>query len=163
MKISTRGRYALRIVLDLATYGQQTPVSRGTLAERQEISPDYIAQILVKLREANIVQSARGPGGGYQLTQDGERSTAGDVVRAVEGPTRVVYCVEEPIDPPCPRSDDCAARWMWTYLSSEIDRVLDSLTLDDLVRVGKQLQAGDSVSVPTRDSVRETHGGARSS
>ena len=151
MKISTRGRYALRIVLDLAIYGQQAAVSRGTLAERQQISSDYIAQILVKLRKANIVGSVRGPGGGYQLVGDGQHLTAGDVVRAVEGPTRVVYCVTEPISPPCPRSDDCAARWLWTYLSSEIDRVLDSITLGDLVRVGKQLQAGDSVPVPTRD------------
>ena len=145
MKISTGGRYALRIAIDLAIYGRSGPVSRKALSERQAISSDYIAQILVKLRKANIVESMRGPGGGYRLLRMNVEITAGDVVRAVEGPISVVHCVDEPIDPPCPRSDDCAARWLWEFLSGEIARVLNSVTLADLVEVGERLRTSGDV------------------
>ena len=132
MKITTRGRYALRAAIDLVTNGDKEPVLRRELADRQGISPDYVAQILRTLRDAGIVEAVRGPGGGYRLAQDPSRITAGDVVRAVEGPTAVVSCAAEPTDPPCPRSGGCVARGLWIELSSQIDRCLNSVSLAEL-------------------------------
>jgi len=132
MKVTTRGRYALRAAIDLAANGNRGPVLRRELADRQGISPDYVAQILRMLRKAEIVESVRGPGGGYRLARDPAEITVGEVVRAVEGPTTVVYCVEEPIDPPCPRSDGCPARGFWIELSDAIDRCMSTVTLAEL-------------------------------
>jgi Rrf2 family protein len=143
VRVTTRGRYALRAAIDIASHGNEEPILRRELADRQELSVDYVAQLLRMLREAEIVESVRGPGGGYRLMREPSAITAGEVIRAVEGPTAVVYCVTEPIEPPCPRSEECAARWFWIRLSGEIDRSLDAVSLEDLANVGSRLAEGN--------------------
>ena len=93
MRISTRGRYALRAMVDVAQHSANEPVPRQEIAARQEISADYVAQLFGQLQAAGLVEGVKGPGGGYRLTRDATAITAGDVVRAVEGPIAVVECV----------------------------------------------------------------------
>jgi len=147
LKVSTRGRYALRAAIDLAASWGKRPVLRRDLCERQGISPDYAAQILRTLRDAGIVETIRGPGGGYRLARDPSTTTVGDVIRAVEGRTAVVYCVTNRIDPPCLRSRDCTARGFWIDLSSEIDRCLNAVTLDALAGADGFRERGRSPSL----------------
>jgi Rrf2 family iron-sulfur cluster assembly transcriptional regulator len=135
IRISTRGRYALRAMVDLAQHGDGGPVSRQDISARQEISPDYVAQIFRHLQAAGLVQGVKGPGGGYRLTRDPGRIRAGDVVKAVEGPVAVVHCALPGTDeePPCKRVDGCVTHLLWKQLSEALTTVLDSVTLQDLV------------------------------
>jgi Rrf2 family protein len=132
MQISTKGRYALRAMIDLGLHIDQGPVLRKNIAERQEISLHYIAQLFVDLRKAGFIESVKGPGGGYVLAQDADKITAGDIIRAVEGPIAVVQCVGPNPEDVCHRMDGCAAYLLWKRLSETIEEVLDSVTLKDL-------------------------------
>jgi len=135
IRISTRGRYALRAMVDLAQHGGDGPVSRQELAERQEISADYVAQLFGTLQAAGLVEGVKGPGGGYRLTRDAAKITAADVVQAVEGPLAVVHCaLPGPNgEPACDRVDRCVAHLLWTQLSEAMMDVLSAASLEDLV------------------------------
>jgi Rrf2 family cysteine metabolism transcriptional repressor len=141
MRISTRGRYALRAMVDLAQHGGNGPVSRLDISERQEISADYLAQLFVPLQSAGLVEGVKGPGGGYRLIRDPSSIRAGDVVRAVEGPVAVVYCTLPCPDegPACKRTDRCVTHLLWERVSEAVTEVLDSVTLWDLADEAVQL------------------------
>jgi Rrf2 family protein len=143
MRISTRGRYALRAMLDLAQHGDNGPVSRQDISERQEISADYLAQLFTRLQAAGLVEGMKGPGGGYRLIRDPARIRAGDVVRAVEGPVAVVSCILPCPDegPACTRVDRCVTHLLWKRVSEAVTEVLDSVTLRDLADEAVQLAA----------------------
>jgi Rrf2 family cysteine metabolism transcriptional repressor len=134
IRISTRGRYALRAMVDLAQHADNGPVSRQELADRQEISADYVAQLFRPLQSAGLVEGVKGPGGGYRLARDPELIRAGDVVQAVEGPVAVVHCTLPcPYQgPSCSRVDRCATHILWKRVSEAVTEVLDSVTLKDL-------------------------------
>jgi Rrf2 family protein len=132
IRVSTRGRYALRAMLDLALHGTEGPVSRQTIAERQHISADYVAQLFRQLGAAGLVTGVKGPGGGYQLARSAAEISAGDVVRAVEGPVEVVQCTLLPDGSACRRMEHCVANRFWTRLSQAIGAFLDAATLQDL-------------------------------
>jgi Rrf2 family cysteine metabolism transcriptional repressor len=141
MRISTRGRYALRAMVDLAQYGANGPVSRKDMSERQEISADYLAQIFTHLQAAGLVEGVKGPGGGYRLTRDPSSIRPGDIVRAVEGPVAVVHCTLPCADegPNCQRVDRCVTHLLWKRVSEAVTEVLDSVTLKDLADQAKAL------------------------
>ena len=132
MQISTKGRYALRAMIDLGLQMDQGPVLRKDIAERQEISYDYIGQLFVELRKAGFIESVKGPGGGYVLAQDAGKITAGDIIRAVEGPIALVQCVRPNQEYVCHRMDGCVTYLLWKRLSKTVEEVLDSITLKDL-------------------------------
>lgn len=132
MRLSTRGRYALRAMVDLAAHRGAAPVQRSDIAQRQEISADYIEQLFVKLRRAELIRSVKGPGGGYVLARDPATISAGDIIAAVEGPLAVVHCVTGDQDEPCHRIDRCVAHLLWKKLSATLSEILDSTTLKDL-------------------------------
>ena len=132
MQISTKGRYALRAMIDLGLHMDQAPVLRKDIAERQEISLHYIAQLFVELRKAGLIESVKGPGGGYVLAQDADKIRVGDIIRAVEGPIALVQCVGPNPEDACQRMDGCAAYLLWKRLSETIEEVLDSVTLKAL-------------------------------
>ena len=132
MQVSTKGRYALRAMIDLSLHTDQGPVLRKDIAERQEISSHYIGQLFVKLRKAGFIESVRGPGGGYVLAQDADEIRAGDIIRTVEGPIALVHCVDPDPEDACHRMGSCAAYPLWERLSRTIEGVLDSVTLKDL-------------------------------
>ena len=132
MRLSTLGRYALRAMVDLARQDSQAPTLRKEIAERQEISSNYLAQLFLKLRRAGLVRSVLGPGGGYVLAKSPTEISAGDVLRAVEEPLAPVYCVDDQLEATCHRADGCPTRVLWTKLGEQIAQTLDSTTLADL-------------------------------
>ena len=140
IRISTRGRYALRAMVDLAQSAGDGPVARQDLAERQDISADYVAQLFRGLQSAGLVEGVKGPGGGYRLAQDPAAITAGAVVRAVEGPIAVVHCVlaGPGEDPACGRMEHCTTHHLWVRLSDTIAEFLDSVTVQDLCEEAQQ-------------------------
>jgi Rrf2 family protein len=141
IRISTRGRYALRAMVDVAQHGENGPVSRQDIAERQEISADYVAQLFRHLQAAGLVEGIKGPGGGYRLGRDAALIRAGDVVQAVEGPVAVVHCALPcpDADPSCPRIDQCVTHLLWKRVSEAVTDVLNSVTLEDLREQAEQL------------------------
>jgi Rrf2 family cysteine metabolism transcriptional repressor len=132
VRLSTRGRYALRAMIDLCLYADEGPVLRRDIAERQEISAHYIEQLFVKLRRAGLIESVKGPGGGYTLAKSAEQIRAGDIIRTVEGPIALVQCVAPQQEDACHRVDSCVTHVLWKRLSDKVAEVLDSVTLKDL-------------------------------
>jgi len=132
IRVSTKGRYALRAMVDLANHDAEEPVGRRDIAERQGISADYVAQLFRPLQDAGLVEGVKGPGGGYRLTRRADRIRVRDVVEAVEGPLALAPCLEESDQAPCPQERDCPTRHVWEHLSRSMIEVLESYTLGDL-------------------------------
>ena len=132
MKISTKGRYALRMLLDLAEHQGDGYIALKDIAQRQEISKKYLEQIVPILNRAEILKTNRGFQGGYRLAKSPEKLTAGDILRATEGNLAPVACLDgEKID--CPRSEHCPTLPLWQGLNKVINEYLDSVTLQDLI------------------------------
>jgi len=132
MKISTKGRYALRLMLDLAIYDTGEPVSLKDIAKRQEISEKYLEQIISVLNKAGFVRSIRGASGGYVLRRKPKEYTVGDILRLTEGSLSPVACVGEESEE-CVRSGDCVTVMVWEKLDKAINDVVDNISLQDLV------------------------------
>ena len=132
MRITTAGRYAVRAMLDLAQHQSSEPVLRQDIAERQQISAEYIAQLFRPLAKDGLVRSVLGPGGGYMLGREAASIRIGDIIRAVEGPIAAVYCAVDGGREPCCREDTCVTRLLWVGLSKAISQYLDGVTLQDL-------------------------------
>ena len=132
MKISTKGRYALRLMIDLAMNTGINPVSIKDIAARQDISDKYLEQIISALNKAGFVKSVRGPQGGYRLTKDPREYTVGAILRLTEGSLAPVVCLEDEINQ-CDRQDSCATLRLWKKLNDAITEVVDHVTLADLV------------------------------
>ena len=107
MRLSTAGRYALRAIVDLALHTDEGPIQCIDVAERQEISDQYLSQLFLKLKRAKLIKSVRGPGGGYVLARDATQISAGEVLQAVEETLDPVFCVDEGRGPSCDRIDGC--------------------------------------------------------
>lgn len=132
MRLSTKGEYGLRAMLDLAFHYGEGPVSLRSVAERQDISEPYLEQLVAGLRKAGLVKSTRGAQGGYVLARDPARITVGEIIRALEGPIAPRECVREDNPQPCARGETCVARAVWEKLRDRIAEVLDSITLEDM-------------------------------
>ena len=131
MRVSTRGRYALRLMLDLAMNNTGEPVRLKDVAKRQEISEKYLEQIISILNKAGFVKSVHGPAGGYSLKRKPEEYTVGMILRLTEGSLAPVDCVEDGTD--CGRADQCVTVLLWKKLNDAINGVVDNITLADLV------------------------------
>lgn len=137
MKFSTKGRYALRMMLEFALHPDQcTKINQ--VAERQEISDKYLEQIVTILSRAGYVKSRRGAQGGYFLTKDPAEYTVGMILRLAEGSLVPVSCMEDEVNP-CNRSEICASLMVWRKLDDAISNVVDNITLADLVEEQKRL------------------------
>lgn len=133
MKFSTRARYGLRAMVDLAqNYNPHEPIPIARVAERQGISEGYLEQLMTFLRKGGLVRSVRGAQGGYLLTREPAQITAGEVVRCLEGPVTPTGCVSENDPDTCVRAETCATRVMWEKIRESITGVLDNTTLADL-------------------------------
>lgn len=132
MKISTKGRYALRLMLDLALHGSDAPVRIKDIAARQDISDKYLEQIISSLNKAGYVKSIRGPQGGYKLARDPESYTVGMILRLTEGSLAPVACLDDEVNT-CDRQETCATLKLWQMLDEAIKGVVDRVTLADLV------------------------------
>lgn len=140
MKISTKGRYALRLMLDLAVYNTGEPVSLKDVARRQEISEKYLEQIISMLNKAGFVRSIRGAQGGYMLTRDPAEYTVGSILRLTEGDLAPVSCVGTG-NTVCDRKAGCVTVRIWEMISDAVNGVVDHVTLADMV--GWQEEQGD--------------------
>ena len=132
MMISTRGRYALRVMLDLAENSDGAYIAMKEVAERQQVSLKYLERILPLLVEQKLVEGIRGKGGGYRLTREPDEYSLGEILRATEGDLAPVVCLEKNAKP-CPRSKGCKTLPMWKELDELICNYLDNKTLADLL------------------------------
>ena len=136
MMVSTRGRYALRVLIDLAEHNNGAYIPMKDVAARQEISLKYLERILPTLTKAKLIEGVHGKGGGYKLTRAPEKYTVGEVLRLTEGDLAPVSCLECSAAP-CPRSADCRTLGLWQELNRRINDFLDSKTLADLMQTGE--------------------------
>jgi Rrf2 family protein len=134
LKLSTRGRYGLRAMIELARDTGHDPVNLGSIAESQSIPQKYLYSVLEALKVNGLVTATRGVGGGYRLARDPDEISVLDVVEAVEGPLLVVDCVGDP--QLCGRADHCATRELWQETTAEIRRVLADVSLQRLAQMG---------------------------
>lgn len=132
MKISTRGRYALRLMLELATNNSGELVSVKDVAARQDISEKYMEQIISPLKKAGYVKSVRGAQGGYCLAKAPKEYTVGMILRLIEGSMAPVDCLDDEVNQ-CARAGRCVTLRLWTMLDDAIKGVIDKVTLQDLV------------------------------
>ncbi|MGE5493712.1 MAG: RrF2 family transcriptional regulator [Burkholderiales bacterium] len=140
MKISTRGRYALRLMLELAMAPEGEYTTIKSIAERQEISEKYLEQIITSLSRAGYVKSARGAQGGYKLAKPAEEYTVGMILRTIEGNLVPVACMEDEPNQ-CPRSTQCVTLDIWKQINDAVNNVIDNITLADLVKKQRDMQA----------------------
>lgn len=133
MKISTKGRYALRLMLDLAQQGGSRPVALRDVARRQDISEKYLEQLASPMTRAGLLKSVRGAAGGYLLTKTPGEYTVGEILRAQEGSLAVVDCT--PDGRPCPRRNRCPTAPLWDRINRAVDEVVDTTTLQALMDV----------------------------
>ncbi len=137
MRLSTKGQYAVRAMLVLTLHAMENPVSLRHVSEVEEISEQYLEQIFVDLRKAKLVVGHRGAHGGYKLSRQPDDITAGDILRAVEGPIAPVDCVRHQHGESCQRVNVCITRDLWARLRDSMSEVLDNTTLADLARKAK--------------------------
>ena len=132
MKISTKGRYALRVVIDLALNNTGEYISLKEISNRQEISNKYLEQIISLLNKAGYLETARGNTGGYRLAKMPKEYRVGDILRATEGDLVPIYCLTD--EGECSRQKDCKTYSFWKGLDDVINEYIDSKTLEDLIK-----------------------------
>ncbi len=136
MLVSTKGRYALRLMACIARYGSEGPVTLRTVSEEESISLKYLEQLVRPLLHSELLASVRGKSGGYILTKSAEQITAGDVLRAVEGTTSTVNCAALEEGVVCPREDQCFTVGFWAGLNKTVERYVDGVSIADLANEG---------------------------
>ena len=132
MKISTKGRYALRVMIDLAINNNGRYISLKEISQRQEISNKYLEQIISLLNKAGYLETARGNMGGYRLSKKPSEYKVGDILRATEGDLAPIYCLTE--DGECDKKSNCKTYSFWQGLDNAINEYVDSKTLEDLIK-----------------------------
>ncbi len=132
MKLSTKGRYAVMAMVDIGQNGKGRTVSLGEISQRQDISQEYLEQLFVKLRKAGLVQSARGPGGGYRLARDAGEIVIYDVIAAVDEPMKMTRCEGDAVDG-CVKGERCCTHDLWSSIGRQVNTFLANVTLDDVV------------------------------
>lgn len=143
MKISTKGRYALRMMLDLAMHSADGFVALKDIADRQDISKKYLEQIVPLLNKADLLRTNRGYQGGYALAKSPDKYTVGEILRVTEGNLCPVSCLQYPVNE-CPRASECLTLPVWEGLYKAINDYLDSVTLQDII---DRVNAGGDYSI----------------
>lgn len=145
MKLSTKGRYGLRALIDLALYSENETVSIQSIARRQNISDSYLEQLMRKLRSAGLIVSVRGAQGGYKLARPANEISVGDVLRALEGSLEAVTCGGE--DNSCQGADLCVTKFVWERINSSIRDTVDSIKLSQLVEESRLMREKGQIQV----------------
>lgn len=133
MRLSTKGRYGLKAMFDLAMNYGDTPVSLTTIAARQGVSVNYLEQLISPLRKAGFVKSVRGAQGGYLLSVDPGELTVKEILVVLEGPLAPTDCVKDETDSSCDKADYCVTRLIYEKMKESIDQVVSSITLKDML------------------------------
>ena len=132
MKMSTKGRYAVMAMIDIAVHSGGEPVSLAEIAERQDISQEYLEQLFGKLRKQKLVESARGPGGGYRLARDMRLIPVAEIIAAVDEELQFTRCGGDAVDG-CVKGERCNAHDLWSSLGRQMMYFLSSISLEDVV------------------------------
>ena len=148
MKLSTKGRYGLRALIDLAVNSDTEAVSIQSISARQGISESYLEQLMRLLRKAELVKSVRGAGGGYVLAKPAKEISVGDILRALEGHLDAVTCTAGNSENSCEGADFCVTRFVWKRINESITDAVDSIMLDQLVEESRKLR--DRGAKPTQ-------------
>ncbi|MDD7266685.1 MAG: Rrf2 family transcriptional regulator [Lachnospiraceae bacterium] len=133
MRLSTRGRYGLRALLDLAANEGTEPVSIKSISKRQGISESYLAQLFAKLKKSGIIKSERGANGGYRMCKDVKEVSIGEVLRSLEGNIEPVNCLAYGEHPTCKVYDICSGRIVWKRINDAVNHAVDGIMLSDIV------------------------------
>jgi Rrf2 family protein len=133
MKLSTKGRYGIQAMFELALYYGEGPISLKTIAENEGLSEHYLEQLIAILRKADLVKSVRGAQGGYMLAAPPDKITVGDVIRTLEGSLAPADCVLEDTPFECSRAGGCPTKLVMERIRDSINKVIDSITLQDMV------------------------------
>ena len=144
MKLSTKGRYGLRALIDLARHEGGAPVSITSISARQDISERYLEQLMSMLKKAGLVTSVRGAGGGYILAKDMKEISVGDILRALEGSLEPVECPGLEPDGACKASDSCVTKYVWKRINDSINQTVDEIMLDQLVEESRKKDPSDA-------------------
>lgn len=155
MKLSTKGRYAVMALVDIGQNGEGRPVSLAEIAERQEISQEYLEQLFAKLRKAGLVASARGPGGGYRLALPAGETFIYDIIAAVDEPMRVTRCEGDAVAG-CVKGERCSTHDLWSSIGRQVNNFLSNVTLDDVVSRRNLALAASIRQAKARHVVRKT-------
>ena len=139
MKLSTKGKYGLRAIIDLARFSEKEPVSIGCIDTRQKLSERYLEQLFALLKKAGLVKSIRGASGGYVLARDASEISVGDVLRALEGNLEPVRCAAFYSEEGCMASDECVTKYVWQKINDSINKTVNEIKLDELVKESKEL------------------------
>lgn len=140
MKLSTKGRYGLRALIDLAVYSEESAVSISSIAAREQISESYLEQLVAKLRKAGLVTSIRGAGGGYKLARPAQEISVGDILRALEGNLEAVKCAGLDAEKGCEEADFCVTKYVWQRINESITQAVDEIKLSQLVEESKAVR-----------------------
>ena len=138
MKLSTRGRYGIQAMYDLACFGRDAPQSIKAVAERSGVPEAYLEQLVGGLRRAGLVKSVRGATGGYMLAREPGEISVGEVLRASEGDLSLTECLSG--KDPCQRAGMCPSRLVWLKLSEGLNRIADGITLQDMLDDGERMR-----------------------
>lgn len=141
MKLSTKGRYGLRALIDLAVYSEESAVSISSIAARERISESYLEQLVAKLRKAGLVTSIRGAGGGYKLARPAQEISVGDILRALEGNLEAVECAGLDADRGCEEADFCVTKYVWQRINESITQAVDDIKLSQLAEESKAVKS----------------------
>ena len=143
LKLTTKGRYGLRAVIDLAMYAKNEPVSLSDVAERQNISISYLEQLIAKLKKAGIVQSTRGAQGGYALAKAPEEISVGEILRALEGSLSPVDCsaVDGEGETECSASNFCVTKYVWKRINDSINDTVNNMFLSELLEESNNVKS----------------------
>lgn len=133
MKLSTKGRYGVKAMVDLAIHYGEEPSSIKSISERQHISEYYLEQLFSPLRKANLIKSIRGAQGGYILSREPKDINVADIMTVLEGPIEISECIEENNETLCNNIECCATRLLWSRIKKSLDSVMESTTLQDMV------------------------------
>lgn len=139
MKLTTKGMYGLRAMIELAMNLDQGPISIKSIGEKHNISDNYLEQIIAVLRKAGFVKSIRGAKGGYCLNQKPTSISVGDILRILEGDLNPVDCTILNEEKQCEGADLCVSKFVWKKISDSINEVVDNITLEDLVKEQERL------------------------
>lgn len=145
MKLSTKGRYGLRAMIDLALNSEKDPVSICSIAERQAMSVSYLEQLVAKLKKAGLVKSIRGAQGGYVLAKPSSEISVGDILRALEGSLDPVECMGFDEEHGCSGSDICVTKHVWKRINDSINKTVDEMKLKELVDESREVRGIEPV------------------
>ncbi len=152
MKLSTKGRYGLRAMIDLARYSEEEPVSISSIAARQDISERYLEQLVGLLKKAGLVRSIRGATGGYVLSKSTGEISVGDVLRALEGSLEPVRCAAFYSEEGCMAAEGCVTKYVWQKINESINEAVDHMMLDELVRESRNVNPEGDLENPQCNS-----------